>query len=692
MEQRRRWTPHAPLRAYIQERLPGKLPSCDSGGVTLGQILHCLREIVYRGKLYDERNPQIILCDPGMDRALGTRAFHLCQIKELVCKQLVEDPDEANGQPVRGGSVGMPHGLAETSANIPNDGPAPSEEFRVRPEFLRVLRTLDDIDRNREVFSYSDLTKLLSQYLLKHRARFFDERNISVALVDGDDLGAVFGGIKAFHRTQMAVLLRKQLIELGETEKPARVNARGQQKQSGGTAKAQSPVPPDNQNMPDWMPSSVSATRAQQIMRTMSQILENRVREQFGGWATPTIMWSHPDLEQRLVCLNSAINPARGIFKTATGAQLAARGRAVSSTNPPSASDSSNGATRGHKRAESVSPAGADGVRRADKRRCRGGGDSTSSATEDYDSGETIYSMMGYETVAIDTINPDTSSSSSDDDDDDDFYGFEEIGSDDESTRRRTSRRRARRRYGESDLKGSKYYDAGDVTIVFGLESDEKERDFWADSESESDSDSKEFSTPGSEMGQRASDARTCRKCNVKLRHCGSTAPWEVRYCGSCWNERKGLQPDRPKPKHRRRESKKEKNKRTEGQAVKSSSTVAAAGSSEPSGSSQETLPDSGTGSQELFSANEEEGEDAAAMPPVAVGFVDRRSRKILSTPRQDRLCNFCLTREKNAGIIHGRVTHQICCYPCAKKLVKKRKPCPVCRRKIEKITEIIIA
>ena len=35
-------------------------------------------------------------------------------------------------------------------------------------------------------------------------------------------------------------------------------------------------------------------------------------------------------------------------------------------------------------------------------------------------------------------------------------------------------------------------------------------------------------------------------------------------------------------------------------------------------------------------------------------------------------LCNFCLTREKNAGIIHGRITHQICCYQCAKKLVKQ--------------------
>ena len=93
-----------------------------------------------------------------------------------------------------------------------------------------------------------------------------------------------------------------------------------------------------------------------------------------------------------------------------------------------------------------------------------------------------------------------------------------------------------------------------------------------------------------------------------------------MRYCGRCWKERKGWLPERPKPKHPRRKGSSKKNKRTEGQAVKSSqgsqgsqevpNTSAASGSSEPSGSSQETLPDSGTGtshSQELFSPNEED-------------------------------------------------------------------------------------
>ena len=122
--------------------------------------------------------------------------------------------------------------------------------------------------------------------------------------------------------------------------------------------------------------------------------------------------------------------------------------------------------------------------------------------------------------------------------------------------------------------------------------------------------------------------------------------------------------PDRPKPKHKKaaRNSKeagssssnRNKNKRTEGQAVKSSTravssptpeaaepeaanTSVASGSSEgpsegPSGSSQETLPDSGySQSQELFSPNEEEEQrqDGKSLPP---GFVDKRSRTIATS------------------------------------------------------------
>lgn len=87
-------------------------------------------------------------------------------------------------------------------------------------------------------------------------------------------------------------------------------------------------------------------------------------------------------------------------------------------------------------------------------------------------------------------------------------------------------------------------------------------------------------------------------------------------------------------------------------------------------GSSQELLSDAGSGSQETAGSLQPK----QAPPLVTAGAS----------------CNFCLSRAKNAGIIHGRIIHNICCYPCAKKLYKEKKPCPMCRRRIEKIAEIM--
>ncbi|CAH1799074.1 unnamed protein product [Owenia fusiformis] len=55
-------------------------------------------------------------------------------------------------------------------------------------------------------------------------------------------------------------------------------------------------------------------------------------------------------------------------------------------------------------------------------------------------------------------------------------------------------------------------------------------------------------------------------------------------------------------------------------------------------------------------------------------------------------VCAICLTKPKDASIIHGKTGHQVCCYKCAKKLLKRRKPCPVCRRPIENVIKNFLA
>ena len=48
------------------------------------------------------------------------------------------------------------------------------------------------------------------------------------------------------------------------------------------------------------------------------------------------------------------------------------------------------------------------------------------------------------------------------------------------------------------------------------VETDRKERDFWADSESDSEGGNFELSNYDTEMGPKASDTWMCQKCHIK--------------------------------------------------------------------------------------------------------------------------------------------------------------------------------
>lgn len=48
--------------------------------------------------------------------------------------------------------------------------------------------------------------------------------------------------------------------------------------------------------------------------------------------------------------------------------------------------------------------------------------------------------------------------------------------------------------------------------------------------------------------------------------------------------------------------------------------------------------------------------------------------------------CMICLTHPKTASLIHGTTGHQVCCFSCGKRLRRRGKLCPVCRRPIQKV------
>jgi hypothetical protein len=91
--------------------------------------------------------------------------------------------------------------------------------YWVKPAFLKVLRLVEGVNQSQLVFPYREVTNILSKYIMVNKDRFFDLRNIRIALVENDPLGEAFG-VKAFARSQVTSLLRAQLRLYVESSQP----------------------------------------------------------------------------------------------------------------------------------------------------------------------------------------------------------------------------------------------------------------------------------------------------------------------------------------------------------------------------------------------------------------------------------------------------------------------------------------
>jgi len=69
------------------------------------------------------------------------------------------------------------------------------------------------------VFTYDEVTLLLSKYILARKDNLFDPRNIKLALVKSDPLGTAFN-VAAFHRSQVNTLLKSQLLPVNPEPRP----------------------------------------------------------------------------------------------------------------------------------------------------------------------------------------------------------------------------------------------------------------------------------------------------------------------------------------------------------------------------------------------------------------------------------------------------------------------------------------
>ena len=208
--------PTSKLLRYVQDK-----SQVRKTVFTLAEVLTVLK-IAIRGEgQFDEKNPAIIMCSAELEEAINMKALHVTEIRDLVLSHLIKIQDEDFLQKYAASQRGAPHVVnmavnpvqrikhsAIISTQIVTDKKA---KFTLKPKFLQVIRSVPGVSQDKTVFTYEEITRLLSTYILSNKEKFFDTRNIRLAIVKDDPLGDAFN-VNAFHRCQVNALLRGQIL------------------------------------------------------------------------------------------------------------------------------------------------------------------------------------------------------------------------------------------------------------------------------------------------------------------------------------------------------------------------------------------------------------------------------------------------------------------------------------------------
>jgi len=704
------------LHHYLAKKLPKRV-TLSHRVYSLHQVLVSLRDVMKEADLFDRKNPCVVVCDQELEKALDVKAVHLSQMRDYVLKQMTKGSAMVNGVwqqlmphdlPI--GVSGSGGGVASDAMNRESDvvtssttssgcenGAAaifklssPRENgkgkgvesggakngspkgiavdtngsYRVRRPFRKVLRNLPGVEKDKSVFSYKELVGHLSQYILVNKDRLFDSRNSMVVLCRGDLLGKAFG-IQAFHRSQVTSFLRKQLLNKERVKNMEKLTHENSNRGKG----RKRPKEEENADEPDsTSPSSMAEQQQEKHKSSSSRHTKNkrRRRRKSSRSFSLTLELSDGDEEDiEVVEYHDDDDDDDEEVEEEEDSNSSDSDDSDLTFNSSPLKQSSSGGGEGDFKIENVYrleyEVGSDSDEAGgSSNRAGGGGQSDNSDDSDSDLEDTIF-------VASVLLDNDT------------------------------------------DLAQ------------------------WADSSSESSEGDHEQTFEFELSNYDVENGSETWKCV----NCGQPNVPYIRYCHRCWQERKGWVPERPKPKRGKR-----KEKRTDGMAVKSSKSRGSSNSMRkavlkrslsanaedssvqvkevrssvseaegddlegcdggsalrPSGSAESLgSQDSGLGSQGsscsqdgLATKSGSESDDSRSRDG-SQGSEQSKSAEQTNKALQVLLCTFCCVRPKDACFVHGKISHQVCCYPCAKKLYKQKGTCPVCRRKIEKITKNIM-
>lgn len=682
---------------------------------SLAEILTILKDVIRGEGMFDPANPSVILCSPDLEEALNMRALHVTEIRDLVLSHITKVPDQSLREKFSqqiNNCRGTPINVSRTNLNneAPRDPqPVPpriirtanistaiftdkNAKFTLKPKFLTVVQSVPGTNPTKTVFTYEEVTLLLSKYILSRKNEIFDPRNIKLALVQNDPIGDAFG-VRAFHRCQVNNLLRSQLIPVNNDSHPDVAIVTSSSSPGVNVLVTEKPVP-------------IVSARGAGNQAAPSNSGDG------SGTSFGTTLPAFPALSKAHSMPANLRNENDRIRKRTSSGEEDADMKAKQARM----------ASQGSNCNVVIRPAHDSDV-------------STDT--------ETIYSEQGYETMKVAD-----QTQTSDSEEEDTTRNHHDVEFDIESGEEEERPTQAMGKGDEfssaddtdTDAEDTKFDERVKIDVEAGAIAERLENVYWGDSENDvkmSKTDDKDLDSFDSELDN--TDIWKCISCKTPNK------PY-IRYCAKCWNIRKGWVPDRPKFKRKTRPTKASPLKPLLRLLASDTETDGGPVSGDrPRFDSKASISsqDSGIGSQEfeILSQEEESTKDIQRSSlvvnhlelshgpkfsrSISLDSTNEKSSSGVSSldsgdfgstsdlkdfpcsPRTSdsgcfpssessqgtsQLCLMCCQRPKNASLIHGRLGHQVCCYPCAKKLWKKQARCPVCRRKVERIIKIIQA
>jgi len=624
-----KFKPASKLHEYVIKR-----GNTNKKYFTLAEILSILRDAIRGEGLYDENNPSIIICSSDLEHALDMKALHVTEIRDLVLSHMTKIEDEAflsryfsqTTNSINNVSVSVSQSsvspaqrlihTANISTQVVTDKQA---KFKVKPKFLEVLRSLPSTDQKKTVFTYEEVTLLLSTYILEHKTKFFDTRNIKLAIVKGDPLGDAFG-VTAFHRCQVNNLLRGQLIPYDPSCPDLAVVTSSSSSPGCSVAITENPVPIVSSKGVAGTPENLRGSAAGIVLPPFPAL--SKARTLPAGFNSLVRKRSDSDDEaEEMKSKQSRTMEFSNVVVT--------RARSHSDCDTET---------------------------------------------------ETIYSAQSTDTIAAnDKIADDDEVESEEEEEDVNEY-------EPESCEEEERPPQAMGRLGDfSNSDSSDSADADDIIIDLDAkkkgEKAKKESVYWGDSENE-----KELDSYDSEL--EPADLWTCVGCKKPNK------PY-IRFCQSCWKIRKGWVGSYDRKRKRKNNFKvtsHDSDTETDGTGDKEDKR--------PRMDSQDSGIGSGESQElELTTLNNQfkpilnrstsvrSSVSSGSTLSLDSGYQSTSTAKSATT---SHLCLLCCHRSMDAALVHGNIGHQVSCYPCAKKLWRKRGDCPMCRRTVEKIIKII--